>query len=103
MLSDSDTAPILKIADFGLSALFREKEITAEEKTAGRIAKSDTCLAEESSRNRTTAANLVRLKSVVGSPHYVAPEILRVNSTGYEGAKADIWSAGVILYAMVSH
>eukprot|EP00160_Parvularia_atlantis_P015635 Unigene4564_Nuclearia_a/m.13934 Unigene4564_Nuclearia_a/g.13934 ORF Unigene4564_Nuclearia_a/g.13934 Unigene4564_Nuclearia_a/m.13934 type:complete len:612 (+) Unigene4564_Nuclearia_a:70-1905(+) len=38
------------------------------------------------------------LKSVVGTPAYVAPEILNKSSTGYTKA-ADLWSTGVILYA----
>jgi len=45
---------------------------------------------------------LKRLTSVVGSPHYVAPEIVNQQQTnGYDGRKADVWSTGVILYAML--
>jgi len=45
---------------------------------------------------------LKRLRSVVGSPHYVAPEISSTSADGYDGFKVDMWSSGVILYGLLT-
>uniref|UniRef100_A0A1D1YXL7 non-specific serine/threonine protein kinase n=1 Tax=Anthurium amnicola TaxID=1678845 RepID=A0A1D1YXL7_9ARAE len=65
-----DSKGVLKVTDFGLSALpqqVREDGL---------------------------------LHTACGTPNYVAPEV--INSKGYDGAKADLWSCGVILFVLMA-
>ncbi|KAL8108365.1 CBL-interacting serine/threonine-protein kinase 23-like isoform X1 [Apium graveolens] len=65
-----DANGILKVSDFGLSALPQQ--------------------VREDGLLHTTC----------GTPNYVAPEV--INNKGYDGAKADLWSCGVILYVLMA-
>uniref|UniRef100_A0A1J3F8W6 non-specific serine/threonine protein kinase n=1 Tax=Noccaea caerulescens TaxID=107243 RepID=A0A1J3F8W6_NOCCA len=67
----------LKVSDFGLSALMTPEQL------GGRRGSSDDLL-----------------HTRCGTPAYVAPEVLR--NKGYDGAMADIWSCGVVLYALLA-
>lgn len=65
-----DANGILKVSDFGLSALAQQ--------------------VREDGLLHTTC----------GTPNYVAPEV--INNKGYDGAKADLWSCGVILFVLMA-
>ncbi|XP_010275075.1 PREDICTED: CBL-interacting serine/threonine-protein kinase 23-like isoform X5 [Nelumbo nucifera] len=65
-----DANGILKVSDFGLSALPQQ--------------------VREDGLLHTTC----------GTPNYVAPEV--INNKGYDGAKADLWSCGVILFVLMA-
>jgi serine/threonine protein kinase len=65
-----DANGVLKVSDFGLSALPQQLR--------------DDGL----------------LHTTCGTPNYVAPEV--INNKGYDGAKADLWSCGVILFVLMA-
>lgn len=42
------------------------------------------------------------LHTIMGSPHYIAPEIITSAAQGYDGGKVDVWAAGIILFGMLA-
>ncbi|CAD8093543.1 unnamed protein product [Paramecium primaurelia] len=73
MLTKADDSP-LKVIDFGLSVIFHDNHV--EKLNQGKV-------------SMTTRA---------GTPYYISPEIL----DGKYDESCDIWSAGVILYILIS-
>ena len=71
-----DKQGILKISDFGLSTLYVGD-------------------AEADGQQRAEL-----LHTTCGTPNYVAPEVLE--SRGYDGKSADVWSVGVILFVLLA-
>jgi len=68
----------VKLADFGLSQLLQRGALTA-----------------------TDEQEIARDPSIVGTPFYMAPEVIRGKARGYEAA-ADWWSYGAITYELLT-
>jgi serine/threonine protein kinase len=86
LLSDLSDSASLKIADFGLSELiyYAEEGAAQEPEMAGHNKSQTQTQTQQANSGKVSPTNsnmmspkvtLKRLKSVVGSPHYVAPEI----------------------------
>ncbi|KAH9261219.1 hypothetical protein BASA81_000923 [Batrachochytrium salamandrivorans] len=69
-----DAEENLKISDFGLSSLYEQAAGETDRRTL--------------------------LHTTCGTPNYVAPEVLA--DKGYDGAMADTWSIGVILFVFLA-
>ena len=81
-------------------------EYSHQDKIAHRDLKPEDLLLDDQNNIRLIdfgLANIMRdslaLKTACGSPNYAAPEV--ISGMSYGGAEVDIWSCGVILYAMV--
>ena len=87
---------ILKIIDFGLSNFFYLKK--EKTNTENNNENNEKKLEKENIYNNFIDINNL-LKTPCGSPCYASPEM--VSGKKYNGFKIDIWSSGIILYAMI--
>lgn len=91
----------LKITDFGVSEVFcdlewylggvpslKEKHMAAENNS-------------DNVNNEETAKPIHKLKGLCGSCPYIAPE--EFTGQEYDGRLVDVWSIGIIYYAMIFH
>ncbi|KNC50274.1 AGC protein kinase [Thecamonas trahens ATCC 50062] len=86
----------IKLTDFGLSQLGVIDTLNAESSAGGAPKRSAYRLQGEFSTNPLAETEVqLRSSGVVGTPDYLAPEILL--GTGH-GAAADWWAIGVLLY-----
>lgn len=84
ILLDGSTPPVLRLCDFGVA---RRWQIAA---TPG------------------GGAGHEHFKTLAGTPGFLSPQVLGVlfsprGGSGYDGAAADVWSAGVVLAVMLLH
>ncbi|EUD69514.1 CAMK/CAMKL protein kinase [Plasmodium inui San Antonio 1] len=83
-----------------------KRQLSQREKTLIRIGKLPSC-SEYELKIGDFGASCVNEKNklhhdIVGTLSYAAPEVLGCNTTcGYSSQKADVWSLGIILYAML--
>ncbi|KAH7034717.1 uncharacterized protein B0I36DRAFT_346612 [Microdochium trichocladiopsis] len=89
------------ITDFGFANTFDPNdELTEDEE----LQLGDRDFVKRSGLDRTKANGMRRgdlMQTSCGSPCYAAPELV-VSDSLYTGRKVDVWSCGVILYAMLA-
>nr|AAI52612.1 Zgc:101750 [Danio rerio] len=87
LISESSGAPVLKVADFGLSKVCAGLSAGVRDAEEGL----------DKNRNGVVNINKFWLSSACGSDFYMAPEVWG----GHYTAKADIFALGIIIWAMI--
>ncbi|XP_062853112.1 serine/threonine kinase 35, like [Trichomycterus rosablanca] len=86
LISERSGAPVLKVADFGLSKV-----------CAGLTLDTSSCDDTKDKNKNEINVNKFWLSSACGSDFYMAPEVWE----GHYTAKADIFALGIIIWAMI--
>lgn len=87
LISESSGAPVLKVADFGLSKVCAGLSAGVRDAEEGL----------DKNKNGVVNINKFWLSSACGSDFYMAPEVWE----GHYTAKADIFALGIIIWAMI--
>lgn len=88
----------LKIADFGMATLELLKY--SQNTNTSPLSKISADAATGTNTTNTNKIPAFLLETSCGSPHYAAPEVICAEP--YNGLKSDIWSCGVIFYALLT-
>jgi serine/threonine-protein kinase SRK2 len=88
MLLDDCKPPNLRLCDFGVARRWSSGEGAAKAATGDAAGRG--------------------LRTVAGTPGFLSPQVLGLmfeakGGSGYDGAAADVWSAGVVLAVMLTH